>query len=142
STQSFGEYELSVFRRTFDRTVIRSIEAEADRGTPRVAAFPSANPGQQITIRGERFDGTDLVEFVGVDSSGNMFYASTTPVDILDGGRTLIVNVPSSAFTGSVRVNGTTVGPILQVVPFIDGLDQGANDTYFGGSLSITGGGF
>jgi hypothetical protein len=137
-----GFYQLNVERLGVGGSRLTAIDATAGRGTPAQAGTASANTGQTITLRGAGFVAGDTVRFTTVDASGNLKESSPITATVAPDGTSLTVVVPHNATTGMVRLDRDRAGLLLQIVPTLDDVDQGANEAFAGGSLTLTGSGF
>ncbi len=92
------------------------IQASAASGIAADSAKPSANAGQAITLIGQGFKSSTLVQFQGVDDAGVV--GTVTRTGTVNGtGTQLTIYVPQLARTGVVRVLGSNAAYVLQVVP-------------------------
>jgi hypothetical protein len=106
-----------------------SISATALDGVPANAAQASANTGQSITLNGQGFSASTLVQFQARDDNGQLGTITRTG-SVGNGGKTLTVQVPALAVSGAVTVLGSGASYDLQVVPTLRGA---------GGSLTTGG---
>ncbi|MGA2930370.1 MAG: pre-peptidase C-terminal domain-containing protein, partial [Solirubrobacteraceae bacterium] len=94
------------------------IATTAQSGTPANATVASANVGQTITLTGQGFTNSTLVQFTAQDDTGAVGTVTRTGTASTDG-TTLTVAVPELAKTGLVKVLGSTASYTLQIVPVV-----------------------
>jgi hypothetical protein len=140
-SESPGDYVLGVERSVAAAGTHRldSIGATAVSGTPRVIGVASANSGQTITLTGTGFLPGDRVVFT-VDASGGFVEQVASAASVTE--TQIEVVVPNNAVTGTVRLQRETTGLLLQIVPVILDIEQGATESFHAGSLRLTGSGF
>ncbi|MEY2843785.1 MAG: hypothetical protein RI920_1822, partial [Pseudomonadota bacterium] len=97
-------------------SVFTGITASANAGVATSASTPSAVTGQTITLTGQGFTSSTLVQFQGRDDSGRLGTLTRTG-SVGNGGTTLTLSVPTLAVTGAVTVLGSGASFNLQVVP-------------------------
>jgi hypothetical protein len=97
-------------------SVFTGITASANAGVPTSASAPSAVAGQTITLTGQGFTNSTLVQFQGRDDSGRLGTLTRTG-SVNGNGTTLTLNVPALAITGTLTVLGSGASFNLQVVP-------------------------
>ena len=97
-------------------SVFTGITASAANGNAGNAVVPSANTGQTITLTGQGFTSSTLVQFQGIDDSGTLGTLTRTG-SVGAGGTTLTLTVPALARSGAVTVLGSGASFALQVVP-------------------------
>ncbi|MBX9717205.1 MAG: pre-peptidase C-terminal domain-containing protein, partial [Burkholderiaceae bacterium] len=97
-------------------SVFTGIVANAAAGVAGNLATASANAGQTITLTGQGFTGSTLVQFQGIDDSGTLGTLTRTG-SVGAGGTTLTLTVPALARSGAVTVLGSGSSFTLQVVP-------------------------
>ena len=102
-------------------SLFSAIQSSATAGLAADGAKPSANVGQTITLVGQGFSNTTLVQFAGVDDTGAAGVITRTGTAGANGA-TLSVVVPELARTGAVTVPGSGASITLQVVPVLRGL--------------------
>ncbi len=97
------------------------ITATAASGTPADAGKASANPGQTITLQGDKFDSSLDVVFDVRRSDGSVTQVVARPASVAEDGTSATVVVPFDAVTGRVRVIGdkTATEAALQIVPLL-----------------------
>lgn len=111
-TADFGTQPLSQFS---------AISASAAGGVPTSAGQPSAVTGQAIVLSGQGFTSSTLVQFLGLDDTGQLGTLTRTGT-VSNNGTTLTVVVPALARTGPVTVLGSNTSIELQVVPTLRSL--------------------
>ena len=87
-------------------SLFTGIVASAGDGDPADPAQPSAVTGQAITLQGQGFTSSTLVQFQGVDDTGAAGTITRTGSASGDG-RTLTITVPVLARSGAVTVPGS-----------------------------------
>ncbi|WP_367154929.1 choice-of-anchor D domain-containing protein [Methylomonas sp. HYX-M1] len=92
------------------------IQAQAASGLAADADSPAANTGQTIVLTGQGFTYNTLVQFQGIDDSGQAGLITRTGTPNGDGTQ-LTIQVPALAVTGPVTVLGSNASFELQVVP-------------------------
>ena len=97
-------------------SVFNAIVASASEGVAADAALPSATTGQIITLQGQGFTNSTLVQFAGIDDTGRLGTLTRTG-SVSNNGTTLSVVVPALARSGAVSVLGSGASLALQVVP-------------------------
>ena len=102
-------------------SLFTAIRASAAVGAAADGTKPSANVGQTITLVGQGFTGSTLVQFAGVDDTG-MAGTLTRTGTAGTNGTTLTIVVPELARTGAVTVLGSGTSLALQVVPVLRGV--------------------
>jgi len=107
-------------------------------GAPADAGLPAANAGSTITLAGNGFSSSTLVQFEAVDATGAVGTITRQGTMTANGSR-LAVQVPAQARTGQVRVLGATESHALQVVPWPRGV---GGTIATGNTLVIDGSGF
>jgi hypothetical protein len=100
----------------FPTVAFTGITASALGGVPADAAKPSANTGQNIVLTGQGFSSNTLVQFQGIDDTGQLGTLTRTG-SVGAGGTTLTVQLPALARSGLVTVLGSNQSFELQVVP-------------------------
>ncbi len=97
------------------------LTATAASGTPADAAKASANPGQTITLQGDKFDTSLDVVFDTRRSDGTVTQMVVRPASVAADGMSATVVVPTDAVTGRVRVisDKTATEAALQIVPLL-----------------------
>ena len=100
-----------------------AITATATSGTPANAAIASANPGQTITLTGQKFDAGMDVVFETYTYSGTSSQIVLRPASVAVDGTSVTVVVPVNAVTGRVRIIGDNTASelALQIVPVLSG---------------------
>ncbi len=97
-------------------SVFSGINASAVQGNAGSLLQASANTGQSITLTGQGFSSSTLVQFQGRDDSGATGTLTRTG-SVGGGGTTLTLTVPALATSGAVTVLGSNTSYNLQVVP-------------------------
>ena len=124
------------------------LNATAQRGLPGDTELPSANVLQTVEIIGQGLDSSQQVFFVTVDDLGNVSETAMPLFAISSDGTTALVQVPTLATTGAVRIespDGTVLPsqPQLQIVPAIDDFSVPAGSLVAPGVIAtLTGTGF
>lgn len=117
-------------------SILESVNSVAEQGTPRRVDVSSANIGQTITLSGQGFQQGDRVLFVQEDKDGDVGTIVIEPTRITE--NEIDVEVPLSATTGAVRLEGEDQGILLQIVPMLIAAEQRTDI----GRLIIEGSGF
>ncbi len=119
---------------------VSGITATAATGTPADAGAPSANPGQAITVNGTGLTtGLRAILRYRDSYSAALQFVMLTPSAVAGDGTTATLTVPNSA-NGAYELwmPGTTVTPLLQVVPTIQSYDV-SNHLYIYGAGFVEG---
>ncbi len=125
-------------------SLFTGITARTNAGSAGAPDVASATTGQTIVLQGQGFTSSTLVQFQGVDDSGELGTLTRTG-SVGSGGTTLSVVVPALARSGLVSVlgSGTTVNGVfvpsayeLQVVPTITGV---GGTVASGNTVTLTG---
>ncbi|WP_457334994.1 hypothetical protein [Rhizobacter sp. P5_C2] len=97
---------------------LTAINTTAASGSAALAALPSANTGQSITVAGSGLVANDRLVFTTLSDFGNLSELTvTTTVSLTN--QTLTAIVPTTAHTGHVRLERDTSGLLLQIVPTV-----------------------
>ena len=94
------------------------IATTAQSGTPANATVASANVGQTITLTGQGFTNSTLVQFTAQDDTRAVGTVTRTGTASTDG-TMLTVEVPELAKTGLVKILGSSASYTLQIVPVV-----------------------
>ncbi|MCE9590652.1 MAG: pre-peptidase C-terminal domain-containing protein, partial [Planctomycetes bacterium] len=138
-----GHYSLKAARSAGAISSITGVGTTAASGTPAVASAPSANTGQTVTITGSGFVSGEKIVFTTAGTyDGALTTATVTAASVASDGTSLTVVVPAEAASGTVRLDREGAGAFLQIVPTLTDVDQGVNDAFHNGNLSLVGTGF
>jgi len=125
-----GNYALTLQRVGAGSTSLAGVTAAATSGTPRIASIPSALVGQTITLSGSGLLTGERIVFTTSDD-GPFGTVVATAATVAGDGTSLTVVVPTNATTGMVRLERENVGRLLQIVPTLVDVDNGARfETY------------
>ncbi|MHA4866064.1 Ig-like domain-containing protein [Duganella sp. PWIR1] len=137
-----GNYSLNLVRQLAGSSHIGAIAASADSGTAAVAALPSANVQQTITLTGSGLQASDQVVFTVINDNGQLSLSTVAAASVAADGNSLTVVVPLNATTGAVRLARDDAGVVLQVVPTLSGLETNPGGAFDGATLRLRGSGY